>query len=391
MNLKRTFGTILILSLSGFSAALAHQPPKDLHLVGDHWTAWNPPTVFSEGAQIHTVRPGDTLWDLAQQYYGNSYLWPQIWEQNQYVLDAHWIYPGDPLVVGFEVTPIEEIQGASKGEGGGEGEDGSGEEDRLRLARGGSAPEPLGGESDLQCSGFIGDIEEGFQRQIIGSEYQSLAPTLVPAKRANITGDYGDIASVKIELSLGDVIYLDGGRAADLLPGDLYSVVIPRELVTHPLTGKTMGRFYSRVGRVRVLSAQQETAIAEIVYACLPVNVGAGLVPYEARPIPLARRTPQVGINDPVESEMLTSAPVVVRSEANIVTIGRGHLVYLAADEQDLTPGDIFSIYRLNRRGLPPVVIGELGVLSVEGKSAVAKVLESRYAIHVGDRVIPKR
>src|SRR5688500_2888361 len=83
----------------------ADQPPKDLHLVGDHWTAWNPPTSFPEGTQVYTIVPGDTLWALANRFYNNPYLWPQIWERNQYILDAHWIYPGDPLVTGLAVTP----------------------------------------------------------------------------------------------------------------------------------------------------------------------------------------------------------------------------------------------------------------------------------------------
>src|ERR1051325_3817427 len=81
-------------------ASAADRPPQDLHRVGDHWTAWNPPQP-PEGVQTHIVERGDTLWDLAAKYYGNPYLWPQIWEKNQYILDAHWIYPGDPLVLGI--------------------------------------------------------------------------------------------------------------------------------------------------------------------------------------------------------------------------------------------------------------------------------------------------
>ncbi len=58
-----------------------------------------------EGAKVHTVVPGDTFWALAATNLGNPYLWPQIWEKNQYVLDAHWIYPGDPLVLDLAGDP----------------------------------------------------------------------------------------------------------------------------------------------------------------------------------------------------------------------------------------------------------------------------------------------
>jgi len=55
------------------------------------------PATPADAQQIHVIVKGDTLWALAGKFLGNPYLWPQIWEKNQYILDAHWIYPGDPL------------------------------------------------------------------------------------------------------------------------------------------------------------------------------------------------------------------------------------------------------------------------------------------------------
>lgn len=380
---------VTVLALASGAGLLAHQPPTDLHQVDGRWTAWNPPTSFPEGAQVYSIESGDTLWDLAGRFYGNPYLWPQIWEQNRYVLDAHWIYPGDPLVVGFEVTPIEAVQTSTAdadGEGDGDGSSG------LRLATGSSAPVPLGSEDDIQCSGYIGAIDEQFPRSIVGSEFQSLSPTLVATRSAGLSSDLGEVGAVKIDLSLGDIVYVDGGRQADLLPGDLFTVVIPREEVRHPLTRKPVGRFYSYVGRVRVLSVQEETAIAEIVHGCMPVRVGAALTPYVPEPVPLARMTANTGVNDPVSAEVLENAPVIVRTERQLVTIGEDHLVYLdIGEESGLVPGDIYSIYRMNPQGHPPVVVGELGILSVRERSSVAKVIDSRYAVYVGDRIDRKR
>ncbi|MCZ6507750.1 MAG: hypothetical protein O7A04_06860, partial [Acidobacteria bacterium] len=66
-----------------------------------------------------------------------------------------------------------------------------------------------------------------------------------------------------------------------------------------------------------------------------------------------------------------------------VVHIDRG-------ESDDLIPADLFTIYRLGPEGVPTMVLGELAVLAVHERSAVARILEARYTVYVGDILDPE-
>ena len=48
--------------------------------------------------KTHTVKRGDTLWDIAKTYLGDAFLWPEVYRLNTDIIeDPHWIYPGEVL------------------------------------------------------------------------------------------------------------------------------------------------------------------------------------------------------------------------------------------------------------------------------------------------------
>jgi hypothetical protein len=401
--------------LAGVALQAADTPPTGLKLVNGHWTAWEPPTP-PEGAKVHVVVPGDTFWDLAATNLGNPYLWPQIWEKNQYVRDAHWIYPGDPLVLDLQVAPAatigangtseEPVEEVADAAGAGDAGDATaaeaaGEPQPASAARGGAAsipgvaplgkgsvPVPLGTQDDIYCSGFIGAADEVFGYTVTGSEFEVLSPQLKNPVYGKVEGLYGTVDTVKYRLTTGDILYVDGGRAAGLSPGMQFTAVAAGKVVRHPVSNEPLGMQYNYAGRIRVLSVQEESAIAEIVQSCDGISVGMKLKPFEPEPIPLARRGQLRPVSEPASAEALSSAAVIVSSPVELVTLGQDHVVFIDRGEDDeVLPGDIFTIYRMNRATQPPVVLGELAVLSVQAHTAVAKILESRYPVYIGDRL----
>jgi hypothetical protein len=383
----------IALCLVAGAAGAADQPPRDLHRVGDHWTAWDPPTEFPPNAQVYTIVPGDTLWALAGRFYENPYLWPQLWERNQYIKDAHWIYPGDPLLVSLEVAPVEELAEEDLG-GGAEAEtaDTGMAEEEFPLDTSIAPPEPLGSEDDIYCSGYIGDVDEEFGYRVVGSEYSAQSPTLTGEGGTNAgRGVLGEVDTVKYNLSLGDIVYVDGGLAAGLTPGLLYSVVQPREVVRHPRSGELVGQLYQYNGRLRLLTVNEDVAIAEVVQACDAIRVGDGLKPFVPEPVPLGRRTGLRPANVPVAQSELAEDAVILRGKDTLTALAADHVVFISLGaDQGVAPGDVYTVYRRNRQGMPPVVLGELAVLSVHPRSAVARILESRYTIYSGDYLEPK-
>ncbi len=397
MTLRRRSGilAVALVLLAAAAIVAADRPPQTLHKVGDHWTAWDPPTPPPD-AQVHVIAPGDTLWAIAGKYLGNSYLWPQIWEKNTYILDAHWIYPGDPLVIGPQVAPVEQLAEQDLG-----GTPSTGEETPPPTGAEGQplenvstavAPlQPLGSEDDIYCSGYVGDLDEQFGYRIVGSEFNGMSPRLSGAGGGrNKRGIFGD-ETVKYDLSVGDIVYVDGGMAAGLSPGLVYTIVRPREVVENPDTGDVIGRIYQYQGRLRLLTVQDQVAIAEIVQACDAILDGAGLKPFVPEPVPLGRRTGVRTPNAPVPVESLADDPLILRAKDDIVSLGEDHVVFVnLGSESGAAPGDVYTIFRANAPGKPPLVLGELAVLSVHPRGSVARILASRYPIYVGDKLEPK-
>jgi hypothetical protein len=332
--------------------------------VAKHWSKYAYPESVPEGVAFHIVEKGDTLWHLAGRYLGNPLLWPQIWEQNQYITDAHWIYPGDPLVlrqlemVAPQAGEVPETPGA---EAAAPGEAAPG------AAPGAEAPRlyPTTEQVTLQCAPYISAQDEDTSFHITGSEQ----------------------GKARLAFADRDIVYLNRGSSSGVRAGDMFSAQRAVGKVKHPVTGKTLGTKIAVSGWLRVILAQETTSTAVIEQACLEIDEADYLTPFTKLSIPLLLPAEPPNRLEP-SSGKARGHIVDLGAEKSLVA-GAGHLVIIDLGSADgVDHGNSLTIFRMQTESAATRhVLGTLAVLTVRERTAVAKVMTSTGPIEVGDEV----
>ena len=326
-----------------------------------HWSKNPYPDSIPDGATYYIVVRGDTLWDLSARFLGSPYLWPQIWDQNRYIRDAHWIYPGDPLILpkialvsgragemGAEGLPEEGLPGAGPG--------GVGVDNVLY---------PVSEEATIQCAPYVIQEPEDDSLHILGSEQ----------------------GADKSTFSDRDILYVDKGSNAGIKAGDVYTLHHASYAIKHPETQKGIGTKIETTGWARVILVQDNSATAVVEQACLDIHAGDYLRPLEKANVPLALRRPYSDRLTPPSGKV---QGYVVDIAGDAMIAGAGQLVIIdVGAAEGLVPGNVLSVYRIMYPSVPTSrnVLGELAILTVRDRTAVAKVLYSNDAMMNGDRV----
>ena len=247
-----------------------------------------------------------------------------------------------------------------------------------------AAPQPLGYEDEVACFGYIGPADEKFAAKVIGAE---------------------NVAEQE-DFTTYNLLYLDGGYDRGMKPGDEFWIVTPGDIVYHPITSALMGRFYQYRGRAIVVCIEGRTATVRVAMACSDIPMGSFLKPYEPVPIPLGRRLPSAAFCDQPNGKPHGR---IVMSRDGVFAIGGGTDVFIDLGlAEGLQPGDQLSIFRyasgsdygLRPQGsywmykppppgvtVPRTLLGDLAILYVGDRWAVARVMDSHRLIEIGDQV----
>ena len=192
-----------------------------------------------------------------------------------------------------------------------------------------------------------------------------------------ITGDNQTVGN-RMRLGQNDVFYLKLKNPADVAVGDLFTVYKRTRKVFHPATGQYMGYLINRLAVVRVTQVDDELTTARAIRAFGAAAPGDPVVKFSLPPSDEPAATPASGDINGMVVELQADLQMTLVAQRNIVYLDRG-------SEDGLRTGDHMDLTRYGG-GLPPRQVGEVKVLSTEGRSATALVTKSISRILKGDQ-----
>jgi hypothetical protein len=337
----------------------------------------------------HTVKKGDTLWDICDSYFANPWQWPRVWSYNPDILNPHWIYPG-------EVVRLKKDAGTGSltpaGTGGPPGSPGAG----TGVGKGGvGATKTLPGTVFLRNIGFVYDKDVKDNGEITGSPED------------------------KMLLAAPDKVYvrLSAEQAKNAQPGDEMTIYQTTRNIKSK-TGGAVGDVVEILGTVKLTKIDKDKKLAEgtINESLDVIERGARVGPVDRKLDVVAASTNQVD----VQGELLESVhPNVMFGQNQVVLIDKGEAAGLKPGNRlfVLSKGDPWQQglssagalaagkvtlgtdsveYKTGKTGeeskdYPDEPIAEIRVLRVRHGTATCIVTQSQKELHPGDRWIAKK
>jgi hypothetical protein len=317
-------------------------------------------SVFAQEGS-HMVKEGDTLWDIAGFYYQNPFLWPYIWRANlTKIADPHWIYPEQEFVIPPSpeeamsempeelpvYVPEEEVTMLPK------------EEPMTQVF---SVVEPerrVFSEEMIHRAGFILDQDMPYWGKIVGAEQTQ-----------------------EKMISAYKTVYID--RADNVNVGDELTIYRPGKDISHPKTGKRLGKEIIVLGKAVIGETGEEGSRCKVMASYDIIRKGDLVTPYE--PILAPEKVALI----PTEKEI--EGYVVEVKTSRKLTPPHVFAYIDQGEAAGIAVGDVFDVYQervVAGKKMPDYDIGHVQVISVFNEVSIGLILASRepLAIRRGER-----
>lgn len=322
------------------------------------------------GTRKYTVQRGDTLWDISNTYLRDSFLWPKLWKNNQYILNPDLIYPGNVI----ELPGREPAQQAPP----------------IEAAQPMPTTPPRVVEKEAP-------IETEIHEEAAVAAVKPLDLALLASSGYILTGQraVGIVVGARDDRELigqDETAYLLPQNGSQPHVGDRYALYRVVRKVYHPKTGKYMGDLIRILGLTEVIGAnpREKTVSAKVLISYDSIQKGDSLMPVPVQEPSSDETAPSEPSSNPLQG-------FIVEVKENRVSQSQFDVVYLDRGRQDgVRSGDRFTIVREGEKTaffspgkgvrLPRRIIGEMQVIAVQDVTSTAKVVQSTEVIFKGDR-----
>ncbi len=307
----------------------------------------------SSAPEVHTVQPGDTLWNLSQRFLNNPWYWPKIWSYNQDLDNPNWIHPGNQIRFYPGDVAIETPPPAKEEE------------------------EP--DFEDIQGGGFEGD-DVGDRFKNVGADRRR-RDFFIPSDKLDEAGQVLNSPEEKQMLSASDRAYVKLKKQGK--PGDVLQIFRATRDLRHPVTGANLGKVVTLLGEVRIDLLSREQALGTIVQSWEPIERGdfvAGL----------PTDTDQVRA---VENTKAIKGYIVDAGPITLSYVGDNYVVLLDKGSSDgVQVGNSFVVVRAGDpftkeySGLADEDVGEILIVETSKNVSTGILLQASREIVPGDR-----
>jgi LysM repeat protein len=335
--------------------------------------------ALKPGTVLHTVRTGDTLFEIARRYLGNPFRWPELFRANSgQIANANLIYPGQKLYVGADGRPTFTPEAVAA------------EVDTAEAAP--TRAMPLGRNPSGQAVSVLENatLNGRALRPTVRRGEAAAAPFLVPLNARMVSGNLvsrSDPTIISAALSRDQFQLFD--EVDVLLPAGMRGIVGQQFGVYQPGPEVRHERLRSRLmqpsGVVELVAlGTGRAARARVTSMFANMKKGDLLMALDTASVPSTVR-PQDVSNGPVYEVAYISGGVVLPTVQNFVVIALpkgatsrvGDQFTLYADGQALTEG--------TKDVSPSNTVAQVSVVKVTPESATAVVVgHDQPAIRVG-------
>jgi len=224
---------------------------------------------------VYVIKKGDTLWDLSQKYLEDPFLWPRLWQSNQYITNPHWIYPGNPI----RFYPFEEVRIPPT----------KPPEIRPPEVRPPEVKPEIAEKPPVEEK----PVEEALPP--VKPPEVALRPEALPPRDQRWPGfltreEFPGIGVVvepkesgRLLMAEGDFIYLAFKTRDPIEIGERFTIFRISPTIKHPLTGENLGRKVSIMGDCTITAGHGALYTAEILKSFAEIHVGDRITNYQSQ------------------------------------------------------------------------------------------------------------